>query len=104
MAEPISIISVVAIGLHSAKKLRHLVESIRDSPREIQTLSKDSESLCDTLEALKDQLEEKEISEVPAEVIQCLQIPLDNTSMAADTLVEKIKPPVTDAGELRTSK
>ena len=104
MADPISIVSAVAIGLHAVKKLYDLVESIRESPREIQNLSADSRSIYNTLDTLKRFLEENQDSKLPTEIIQSLHIPLESTRLVADQLVGKIKPFVTEKGELKKSR
>ncbi|ERF74980.1 hypothetical protein EPUS_08521 [Endocarpon pusillum Z07020] len=104
MADPISIISAVAIGLHAVNKLYDLVCGIRDSPREIQDLTADSKSLCDILDALKRFLDENKDSGLPSEIIQSLHIPLDNTRRVAEQLVSKITPFVSEKGEFKKSK
>jgi Fungal N-terminal domain of STAND proteins len=104
MADPISIISAIAIGLHACNKLFDLVEGIRDSPREIQNVLADSRSICDILDALRRFLEENKDSELPSEIIQSLYIPLENTRWVVEELVGKIKPFVTERGELKRSK
>ena len=104
MVDPISILSAIAIGLHSINKLYDLVESIRDSPREIQNVSADSRSICETLEALGRFLKDEKDSDLPSEIIQSLHIPLDNTRWAADGLIDTIKPFVSEKGELRKAK
>ena len=103
MTDPISAISAIAIALHAAKKVYNLVEGIRDSPREIQTVCNDSKCICDTLDTLKRFLEESK-DEVPTEVTHSLHIPLDNTRVVLETLLVKLKPFVTSKGELKTSK
>ncbi len=104
MADPISIISAVAVGLHGAKRLYDLVEGIRDSPREVRNVSADSRSICDILNALKEFLEEDKQSDLPTEIIQSLYIPLENTRWAVEELVGKIQPFVTEKGGLNKSK
>ena len=104
MADPISILSATAIGLHATNKLYGLVEGIRDAPREIQSVLADSRSICDILDALRRFLEENNDSELPSEIIQSLHIPLENTRWVADELVDKISPFVTEKGELKKSK
>lgn len=104
MVDPISIISAVAIGLHATNKLHNLVKGIQDSPREIQNVTADSRSICDILDALKRFLDENQDSELPSEIIQSLHIPLENTRWVAEELVGKIKPFVTESGELKKSK
>lgn len=104
MTDPISIISAVAVGLHAANKLYELVDGIRDSPQEIKIVSADSRSICDILDALKGFLEENKQSELPTEIIRSLHIPLENTRLVVEQLVEKIKPFVTQNGELKRSK
>jgi Fungal N-terminal domain of STAND proteins len=104
MADPVSIVSAVAIGLHACNKLFDLVEGIRDSPREIQNILADSRSICDILDALKRFLEEDKDSELPSEIVQSLCIPLENTRWVVEELASKIKPFVTERGELNKSK
>ncbi len=104
MADPISIISAVAVGLHAVNKLYDLVYGIRDSPREIQDVSVDSKSICDILDALKRFLEENKDSQLPSEIIESLHIPLENTRRVAEELVDKIRPFVSEKGELKKSK
>jgi hypothetical protein len=104
MADPISIISATAIGLHATNKLYDLVEGIRDAPLEIQNVSANSRSICDILDALKRFLDENKDSALPSEIIQSLHIPLENTRWVAEELVGKIKPFVTEKGELKKSK
>ena len=104
LADPIPIISAIAIGLHSINKLHDLVESIKDSPQEIQNVSTDCRSICDTLEALGRFLKDDKYSELPSEIIQSLRIPLDNTRWAADGLIDTINSFVTEKGELRKAK
>ena len=104
MADPASIIGLLAIGVHSANKLRTLVEGIREAPREIQNISDDSRSICDILCTLNEFLEENRDSELPTEITQSLHVPLENTCRAADKLVDKIKPLAKEEGESKTSK
>ena len=105
MVDPISIISAVAIALQATKKLFDLVDGIRDSPREIQNVATDSRFICDILDTLKGFLEEEgKGSELPTEIIQSLHVPLENTRWAAEELVARIKPFVTERGELKKSK
>ena len=103
MTDPISAISAVAIALHAAKKVFNLVEGIRDSPREIQTVSTDSKCICDTLETLKCFLGDSN-SDIPTEILRSLHIPLNNTRAVLEALLVKLKPFVTSKGELKTSK
>lgn len=104
MVDPVSIVSLLAIGLHSANKLLALVEGIRDAPREIQNISEDSRSICDILSTLNEFLEENRESQLPTEITLSLHVPLANTSRAADELVDKIKPFVKEKSESKTSK
>lgn len=103
MPDPISAISAVAIALHAANKVYNLVEGIRDSPREIQTVSTDSKCICDTLDTLKRFLEDSK-GDLPTEILQSLHIPLDNTRIVLEALLVKLKPFVKSSGELKTSK
>lgn len=104
MAEPVSIISLLAIGAHSANRLFTLVEGIRESPQEIRKISDDSRSICDILCTLNEFLQENKDSELPTEVTQSLHVPLESTYRAADKLVDKIKPLAKEEGESKTSK
>jgi len=104
MAEPVSIISLLAIGAHSVNRLFTLVEGIRESPQEIRKISDDSRSICDILCTLNEFLQENKDSELPTEVTQSLYVPLENTYRAADKLVDKIKPLAKEEGESKTSK
>ena len=104
MADPISILSAVAIGLHATNKLYDLIDGIRDAPREIQKVSADARSICEILDALKNFLEENKNSELPTEIIQSLCIPLENTRWAVEDLVGKIKPFITEKGEIKRSR
>ncbi len=104
MVDPVSIVSLLAIGLHSASKLLALVEGIRDAPRDIQNISEDSRSICDILSTLNEFLEENRDSQLPTEITLSLNVPLANTSRAADELVDKIKPFVKEKSESKTSK
>ena len=103
MTDPIAAISAIAIALHAANKLSSLVEGIRDSPREIKTISSDSKCICDTLNALKRFLEDSK-DELPTEISQSLHISLDETRVVLEALHVKLKPFVTDKGELKISK
>ena len=103
MTDPISVISAVAITLHAAKKVFNLVEGIRDSRREIQTVSTDSKCICDTLDTLKRFLEDSH-GDLPSEILRSLHIPLNNTQAVLEALLVKLKPFVTSKGELKTSK
>ena len=106
MVDPISIISAIAIALHATNKLFDLVDGLREAPREIQNVAADSRSICDILGTLEKFLEEhrESGSELPIEILQSLHIPLENTCWTVDELVSKIKPFVTDQGEVRKSK
>ena len=106
MVDPISIISAVAIALHATNKLADLVDGLREAPREIQNVAADSKSICDILDTLKGFLEEHRDSrsDLPREILQSLQIPLENTCWTVDELIGKIKPFVTEEGEVRKSK
>lgn len=104
MVDPVSIVSLLAIGLHSANKLLTLVEGVRDAPREIQNISNQSRSICDILSTLNEYLEENRDSQLPTEITQSLHIPLANTCRAADELVDKIKPFVKEKSESKTSR
>lgn len=98
MVDPVSVVSLLAIGLHSAHRLFTLVEDVQDAPREIQSISDDSASICDILYTLNRFLEANRDSQLPTEITQCLHVPLANTRTAADKLVDKIKPLVKDKG------
>ena len=104
MADPISVISLLAIGAHSARKLCSLIEGIRDAPRDIQNISDDSKSICDILCTLNEFLEENKASELPTEITQSLHVPLENTCRAADKLVDKIRPLAKEDDESKRSK
>ena len=104
MVDPVSVVSLLAIGLHSAHRLLTLVEDIQDAPREIQSISDDSASICDILYTLNGFLEANRDSQLPTEITQSLHVPLANTRTAADKLVDKIKPLVKDKGQSKTSK
>ena len=104
MADPISIIGLLAVGAHSANKLCALAQSIREAPREIQDISEDSRSICDVLATLKEFLEENKESELPIEITRSLHVPLENTCKAADKLVDRLKPFSRGEGESKTSK
>lgn len=104
MVDPVSIVSLLAIGIHSANKLLTLVEGIREAPREIQNIAEDSRSICDILSTLNEFLEENRGSQLPTEITLSLHVPLVNTSRAADELVDKIKPFVKEKSESKTSK
>ena len=103
MADPISAISAAAIGLHAINKLCRLLESIRDAPKEIQDVLTDTRSIRDTLVQLKLFLDD-DAAQVSSELVQSLHIPLENTSMVTEELVGKIKPFITEDGELKRSK
>ena len=104
MADPISIIGLLAIGAHSANKLCALAQSVREAPREIQDISEDSRSICDTLATLKEFLEKNRDTEFSIEITQSLHVSLENTCKAADKLVERLKPFSRGEGESKTSK
>jgi len=104
MVDPVSIVSLLAIGAHSANKLLTVLEGIRDAPREIQNISDNSRSICDILCTLREFLEENSDSQLPTEITQSVHVPLENTCRAADKLVDKIKPLVREEGESKTSK
>ena len=104
MADPISIISLLAIGAHSANKLCTLVEGIREAPREVRSILDDSRSICDILATLNEFLEKNKDSQLPIEITQSLHIPLENTYKAADKLIDKLKPLAKEEGESKTSK
>ncbi len=104
MADPISIVSLLAIGAHSANKLCALVQGIREAPREVQNILDDSRSICDILATLKEFLEENRDSELPIEITQSLHVPLENTCKAADKLIDRLKPLSKGEGESKTSK
>lgn len=104
MADPISIVSLLAIGAHSAKKLCALVQGIREAPREVQNILEDSTSICDILATLQKFLEENRDSELPIEITQSLHVPLVNTCKAADKLIDRLKPLSKGEGESKTSK
>ncbi len=104
MADPISIISLLAIGAHSANKLCTLVEGIREAPREVRAILDDSRSICDILATLNEFLEENKDSQLPIEITQSLHVPLENTYKAADKLIDKLKPLAKEEGESKTSK
>ena len=103
MADPISILSAVAVGLHTVNKLSVLVEGIRDAPREVQHVSADSKAIRDILDTLKRFLEDNKDSELPPEIIQSLYIPIENTRRSVQELIGKIKPFVTEKGEFKKS-
>lgn len=103
MPDPVSVIIAVAIALHTANKVYDLVEGIRDSPREIQTVSTDSNCICAILDTIKRFLEDSK-GDPPTELSQSLQIPLDNTRAVLEALLVKLKPFVTSKGEWKTSK
>ena len=104
MADPISIISLLAIGAHSANKLCTLAQSIREAPQEVQNISDDSRSICDILATLKEFLGENSDSELPIEITQSLHVPLENTCKAAEILIDRLKPFSKGHGESKTSK
>lgn len=104
MADPVSIISLLAISAHSARKLSSLIESIRDAPRDILNISDDAKSICDILFTLDDFLEGNKASELPTEITQSLHVPPKNTCRAADKLVDKIRPLAKEEDESKTSK
>lgn len=104
MVDPVSIVSLLALGLQAANKLLDLVEDVRDAPREIQSISDDSRSICEILFTLDGFLRENKESQLPADIAQSLHVPLANTRTAADKLVDKIKPLVREKGESKTSK
>ena len=104
MADPISIVSLLAIGAHSANKLCALVQGIREAPREVQNILEDSRSICDILATLKKFLKENRDSELPIEITQSLHVPLVNTCKAADKLIDRLKPLSKGEGESKTSK
>ena len=104
MADPISIVSLLAIGAHSANKLCALVQGIREAPREVQNILEDSTSICDILATLQKFLEENRDSELPIEITQSLHVPLVNTCKAADKLIDRLKPLSKGEGESKTSK
>ena len=104
MADPISIVSLLAIGAHSANKLCALVQGIREAPREVQNILDDSRSICDILATLKEFLEENRDSELPIEITQSLHVPLENTCKAADKLIDRLKPLSKGEGESKASK
>lgn len=104
MADPISIIGLLAIGAHSANKLCALAQSIREAPQEIQNILVDSRSICDILATLKEFLEGNRDSELPIEITQSLHVPLENTCKAADKLIDRLKPFSRGEGESKTSK
>lgn len=104
MADPISIIGLLAIGAHSANKLCALAQSIREASPEIQDIAEDSRSICHILATLKEFLEENRDSELPIEITRSLHIPLENTFKAADKLVDRLKPFSRGEGESKRSK
>jgi hypothetical protein len=104
MADPISIISLIAIGAHSANKLCTLTEGIREAPHEIQKISDDSRSISEILGTLNDFLKESEGSDLPDEITKSLHVPLDNTCRAANKLADKIKPLAKEEGDSKRSK
>ena len=104
MADPISIISLLAIAAHSTNKLCDLAQSIREAPREVQSILEDSRSICDILATLKEFLEEKKGSELPIEITQSLHVPLENTCKAVDKLVDQLEPFSKGEGESKTAR
>lgn len=104
MADPVSVISLLAIGAHSARKLSSLIESIRNAPQDIQNISDDAKAICGILCTLNEFLEGSKASELPTEITQSLHVPLKNTCSAADKLVDRIRPLAKEEDESKTSK
>ena len=90
MADPISVVSLIAIALHSSKKVYQLIEKIKDAPRHVQETFEDSLIVRDHLAQLKENFnDEKEIVLGPE---NALRASLENTNVTLKSLEETIRP------------
>lgn len=90
MADPISVVSLVAIALHSSKKVYQLIEKVKDAPRHVQEIFEDSLIVRNHLLQLKESLDDD--GDIALGPENALRASLENTNGTLKSLEETIKP------------
>ena len=89
MADPISFISLVAIALHSSKKVYQLIEKVKGAPKDVRETFAESLIVRDNLLQLEENLDGKDIVLGPG---NALRASLENTNLTLRSLEDTIKP------------
>ena len=90
MADPISIVSLVAIALQSSKLVYQLIEKIKGAPRDVRETFEDSVIVRDYLLQLKENLDgDKDVVLGPG---NALRASLENTNVTLKSLEDTIRP------------
>ncbi|KAL8785634.1 MAG: hypothetical protein Q9195_008554 [Heterodermia aff. obscurata] len=90
MADPISLVSLVAIVLHSSKLLYQLIEKVKGAPRDARETFEDSMIVRNYLLQLKENLDDDKDVVLGPE--NALRTSLENTNVTLKNLEETIKP------------
>lgn len=90
MADPISIISLVAITLQGSRVIYELIERVKDAPQSIKELQNDSVVIRHLLQQLNESLDEG--VKLVSHVEDALRAPLDDTHMALEDLKSLVEP------------
>ena len=90
MADPISIASLVAVALHSSKKVYQLIENVKGAPRDVRETFEDSLIVREYLLQLEKNLDDdKDIVLGPENALRSC---LENTNLTLKSLEDTIKP------------
>ena len=90
MADPISVVSLVAIVLHSSRKVFRLIESVKGAPRDVRDTFDDSLIVRDHLLQLKESLDDEE--EIMLGPENALRASIENTNVTLKSLEDTITP------------
>ena len=90
MADPISVVSLVAIALHHSNKVYQLIEKVKGAPKDVRETFEDSLMVREYLLQLEENLDDdKDIMLGPENT---LRASLQNTNLTLKSLEETIKP------------
>lgn len=90
MADPISIVSLLAVALHTSRVVYELIERVKDAPQDVLDISSDSMAIRKNLLHLQKTLDDGEA--VVSGIEDGLREPLENTSVILKSVENTIAP------------
>ena len=112
MSDPLSVIasvvSIAGFALHSARRLKDVIDGIQGAPRAVQAVSSDLQAVSgvlDTLHRLLGQTKSrKRVSPMELELVTILQLPLHNCVSTCKEIDDAIKPHIKPTSQAKGSR
>jgi hypothetical protein len=106
MSITVGVISLVAVALHSTRRIIEFIDGIQGAPQAVKALSRDLNALEQVLQTLNDVVSHPDFQSNTRRpnLAALLQDPLNNCALALEDISLAIRPYTTPSGDSRKSK